>query len=354
MSKKVFFFLTTHIKASPDYRFAKAGTKSWDFFPEDNRVFYKRHLDEVLSELEATSPEAFKAVKEVCIEVHSCPENEDPSDRNPDYRSYKGCHWAEFQEYERKLLFLDYDFSRNKVLEEIVNKRFDEFKNSEAEKARWKLWKDLYYIEKKETGNVYCALYDYNKDNYKEEFLKYIFDKLPECFEADEYFLFIHGSSLIKDNHGDAIVYPKKEAPFGLKCPDNFRIKTFHHQLCYDEYCFLINPELDDLSLELPFENEDAKNVILGLEKWLNGLLEDPVSFEPTGNPFRTYLELTGGDFAAKYDKEFTGNQQFKERNLCEWTEPESVRQMKPEERLELATEIYKRSHVLKLKLGWK
>lgn len=373
--KKVFFFLTTCRNVESGFRFAdtryaKTKEKDWKFFPTTSGEFYREHLYEVLSELEERD---FTELLSKRIKAQPDPNN---------YIKLEGAPFREIAEIKDKNknkvvdnLFLSYDYSENGKLKQIVAGKYDEFQKSKAES--WRAWEKIYFRENQETDSVYCALYDYTYGIYKKEFFDYIVKKLPELFPAAQYYLFIHGSSLFKDDGNDALLfYPGDEIIFEkkstedskkrestedlvLKCPENLWVKTFHHQMCYDEYCFLIDPEMDDVLLELPFVNRDAKKTIYGLKKWLDELLLDPLNFEPSGNPLRTYLDMKDeegvvGGFVAKYDADFAKNQIFKESNLCDLSDSDKVKEMKPHERLELAAEIYRRSHVLKLKLGWK
>ena len=122
----------------------------------------------------------------------------------------------------------------------------------------FKDWKKIFYLEDSEANLIACAINDYPGEIYQNEFIKYIFERLPELFSANNYYVFRHGRYLIKDS-GDFYVceYPGKIGRGQILCPEKFYIKSFHHTFFYLEYEFLISQGyFDYLKLELPFDPE--------------------------------------------------------------------------------------------------
>lgn len=264
--KKVYLFVTDRINEASEDRFWKVESRDWNFSIYDKEVYFNENKVRLFIEfwnsqeeksLEQTVAKAFEVKKGM------------PKLRLEKLKGYekKGTLDLPGESEDMEKMMSGVGYSKiEPCFRDFVDVKYEEYV---AHDDTYKNWKKIYYIDNREKGIAVCALNDYKKQEYKDEFKNYIYHSLPLIFPADEYYVFIHGRYLIIDKDKTFIEEKTVEG-------NRFHIKTFHHTLSYVEYKFLISQEVFNyLYLELLFD-ETAREALREVNKCVISILADP------------------------------------------------------------------------------
>lgn len=265
-NKKVYLFVTDRINEAPEDRFWRVESRDWNFSVHDKEVYFNEN--KVCLFIEFWNSQKEKSLEQTVVKA---------------FEVKKGKQKLRFEKLKRdeKKGTLDLPGESEEVgkmmdgvnyskiepcFRDFVDVKYKEYV---AHDDTYKNWKKIYYTDNREKGIVVCALNDYKRKEYKDEFKDYIYYSLPIIFPADEYYVFIHGRYLIIDRDETCIAEKMVEG-------NKFYIKTFHHTLSYVEYKFLISKEeFNYLYLELLFD-ETVREALKEVNKCVISILADP------------------------------------------------------------------------------
>lgn len=266
--EKVYLFVTYKINEDSGNRFWKTESRDWDFYAYDKDRYFndnKVHLfiefwnSQEDKSLEQTVEKAFevKGMQKLSFDKLVRYEKNGTLDLSKESRESK--------ELKKMLVGISYP-KIERCFRNFVDLKYGNYIENDD---TFKSWKEIYYIDDRKKSRVTCALNDYEREEYKDKFIDYIYYRLPRLFPADKYYIFIHGRFLIKDDGNPCIETKKVEG-------NRFYIKTFHHTLFYAEYKFLITQgDFDYLYLELLFD-KTVRNLLKEVGKCIISILADP------------------------------------------------------------------------------
>lgn len=264
--KKVYLFVTDRINETPEDRFWMAGTKDWNFSVYEKDVYFNENKVRLFIEFWNSQEE--KSLEQIVAKAFEVKKGM----QKLRFEKLKGCEKkgtlnlpAESEEVGKMMGGISY-LKIEPCFRDFVDVKYEEYV---AYDDTYKNWKKIYYIDNREKGVVACALNDYKKEIYRDEFIDHIYHRLPLLFPAEEYYVFIHGRYLIKDKDETCIEVKMVKG-------NEFHIKTFHHTLSYVEYKFLISQEeFNYLYLELLFD-ETVREALKEVNKCVILILANP------------------------------------------------------------------------------
>lgn len=263
--KKVYLFVTYRINQNPNDRFYNTPKKDWNFNVNEIESYFSEHKNELF--VNFYNSLKIVSLSEV-IENFFDASNQKKATLESLKKKIPLDLSKEKENVDRLLNGIDYTVLK-KPFRDFIDIEYSKYTK---ENITFKNWQEIFYIEDKNKKITICALNDYDKEKYRQNFIQYIFVRLPKLFPAQEYFVFIHGRYLIEGN-------PKYEHPekiYNIECPKKFHIKTFHHTIYHNEYKFLIDQDdFNYLKLEILF-NENIRESLKAIRKSIYFILNDP------------------------------------------------------------------------------